>query len=162
MERNVVTLQKWLLCRIELAMESNSKGRRLGTQRNQIYPNFTPCLLLIRISFRLYLDFMAESKAQFISYNPCFWRSITALQKKSSTPSSTTTLSIVWAMSWTRTRSTTKNPCCWYYLASIGNREFRCIVQFLLLSSIAYQTKPFFFNKSVNSFPFIVLRSDLS
>ena len=27
---------------------------------------------------------------------------------------------------------------------------------------IAYQTKPFFFNKSVNSFPFIVLRSDLS
>lgn len=79
-------------------MESDSKGRRLGTQRNQIYPNFTPCLLLVRISFRLYLDFMAESKAQFISYNPCFWRSITALLKKNSTSSSTTTLSIVWAI----------------------------------------------------------------
>ena len=63
MPKNIVTLQKWLLGRNELTMESDLKGRRFGTQRDKVYPNFTPGLPLIRVSFGLYLDFIARSKA---------------------------------------------------------------------------------------------------
>lgn len=50
-------------------MESDSKERRFETQRDQVYPNFTPGLPLIQVSFGLYLDFIDESKAQLISLN---------------------------------------------------------------------------------------------
>lgn len=66
MQKNIVTLQKGLLSKNRLAMESDSKGRRFGTQRDQVYPNFTLSLPLIRVSFGLYLDFIAGSKAQFM------------------------------------------------------------------------------------------------
>ena len=113
----VIALQNWACHGVWFEREKTRDSEEPNL------PNFTPCLLLIRISFRLYLDFMAESKAQFISYNPCFWRSITALLKKSSTSSSTTTLSIVWAMSWTRTRSKNKESL----LLMLGECKLNCV-----------------------------------